>query len=326
MRSQEMGLIEFAPGNFVYCDGNIYSMIGLDVQRSDAPESDTQYSLCPRCGYATLSQTAQYCEACEEELTRYSYLEARSFLGTVTRTISAAEESRASEGYAVLEYLINEGATGERRIGPAGFDLTYHRNTTIFVANAGFIRGSQGRMPPGFAICTTCGRWHDPHQEGWEQRHRKTCSGTVRPFHLAYRLETDVLEIDLPGVSSDPEKYRVTLRNALVLGANLALQTEESEIGGFEREVLRSSLLQPQIVLYDDVPGGAGYVESLSRRLPQAAAAALERLEQCACLDSCYRCLRSYYNQNEHRLLDKRLVIETLRDMAESATIAGIGR
>src|SRR5579883_1742307 len=239
MRSQEMGLIEFAPGNFVYCDGNIYSMIGLDVQRSDAPESDTQYSLCPRCGYATLSQTAQYCEACEEELTRYSYLEARSFLGTVTRTISAAEESRASEGYAVLEYLINEGATGERRIGPAGFDLTYHRNTTIFVANAGFIRGSQGRMPPGFAICTTCGRWHDPHQEGWEQRHRKTCSGTVRPFHLAYRLETDVLEIDLPGVSSDPEKYRVTLRNALVLGANLALQTEESEIGGFEREVLR---------------------------------------------------------------------------------------
>jgi hypothetical protein len=326
MRGQDMGIIEFAPGNLVYCDGNIYAIMGLDVQRSAAPESDTQYSVCPRCGYATLNQTAHYCEVCEQELIRFSYLEARSFLGKVTRSISAAEESRASEGYIVQEYLINEGASGERRIGPAGFDLTYHRNTTIFVANAGFIRGLQGRIPSGFAICTTCGRWQDPHQEGWEQRHRKTCSGMVRPFHLAYRLETDVLEIDVPGTSPDPEKYRVTLRNALVLGANLALQTEESEIGGFEREVARGDLLQPQIVLYDDVPGGAGYVENLSRRLPQAATAALERLEQCSCLDSCYHCLRSYYNQTEHKLLDKRLVVETLRHIAEHASSASLLR
>ena len=332
LRSQDMGIIEFAPGNLVYCDGNIYSIIGLDFQRSDAPESDTQYRVCPRCGYATLSPTAQYCESCEQELMRSSYLEARSFLGVVSRTISAAEESRASEGYDVREYLINEGASGERRIGPAGFDLTYHRNTTIFVANTGFIRGSLGRVPPGFEICTTCGRWKDPHQEGWEQRHRKNCSGTLRPFHLAYRLETDVLEMDIPNgpvtpeVPSDPEKFQVTLRNALVLGANLALQTEESEIGGFEREVLHGTILQPQIVLYDDVPGGAGYVESLSRRLPQAAAAALERLEQCSCLDSCYRCLRSYYNQMEHKLLDKRLVIEMLRNIAEYTPSASMSR
>ncbi len=154
----------------------------------------------------------------------------------------------------------------------------------------------------------------------------------MRLFHLAYRLETDVLEIDTPGRSVAPQgaddlaKFQVTLRNALVLGANLALQTEESEIGGFEREVPRGDVLQPQIVLYDDVPGGAGYVESLSRRLPQAAAAALERLEQCTCLDSCYRCLRSYYNQMEHKLLDKRLVIETLRNIAAYAPSASISR
>ncbi len=332
LRGQDMGITEFAPGNLVYCDGNIYSIIGLDFQRSDAPESDTQYSICPRCGFATLSQTAQYCESCEQELIRYSYLEARSFLGVMTRTISAAEESRTREGYAVHEYLINEGASGERRIGPAGFDLTYHRNTTIFVANVGFIFGSAGRGPTGFEICTTCGHWKDPHQEGWEQRHRRSCSGTVRLFHLAYRLETDVLEIDTPGRSVAPQgaddlaKFQVTLRNALVLGANLALQTEESEIGGFEREVPRGDVLQPQIVLYDDVPGGAGYVESLSRRLPQAAAAALERLEQCTCLDSCYRCLRSYYNQMDHKLLDKRLVIEALRNIAAYAPSASISR
>ena len=54
------------------------------------------------------------------------------------------------------------------------------------------------------------------------------------------RLETDVLEIDIPGIPAleipdDLVKFQTTLRNALVLGANLALQTEESEIGGFEQ-------------------------------------------------------------------------------------------
>lgn len=320
LRGQDIGITEFAPGNLVYCDGSIYSIIGLDFQRSDAPERDTQYRVCPRCGWMTLIPTALHCEACATELYSFSFIEARSFLGSRQRTITAAEETRAGEGYDVQEYLLNEGRAGEQRIGPAGFDLTYHRNTSIFVANTGFNHGCV-LAPAGFGICTTCGNWQDAHQEDWEVRHRKRCSGTVRSFHLAYRLETDVLEIDVPGAvefiqSEKKEKRLVTLRNALVLGANLALETEQGEIAGFERGVARGDLLQPQIILYDDVPGGAGYVERLARLLPEAAAAALERLEHCPCVDSCYRCLRSYYNQSEHDLLDKRLILETLRDLA----------
>ena len=121
-----------------------------------------------------------------------------------------------------------------------------------------------------------------------------------------------------PDLLDAAEKYPITLRNALVLGANLTLQTEEDEIAGFEREVFHDGHRQRQIILYDDVPGGAGYVERLSRLLPAAAAAALERLDQCACVDSCYRCLRTYYNQREHQQLDKRLVIEVLRQLSET--------
>lgn len=327
-RSQDTGITEFAPGNLVYCDSNVYSIIGLDFQRSDTPERDTQYRLCPRCGWVTLIPTALHCEECQHELQPYSYIEARSFLGSHTRGISAAEEARASEGYDVQEYLLNEGSMGERRIGPAGFDLAYHRNTTIFVANTGFNHGNE-KAPQGFRICTTCGLWHDSHQPDWDARHRKRCSGTVRAFHLAYKLETDVLEIVVPGATTTPgilttasesrilDPTLVTLRNALVLGANLALQTEEGEITGFERSVLHDGYVQQQIALYDDVPGGAGYVERLSHLLPEAAAAALERLQSCTCVDSCYRCLRSYYNQWEHKLLDKRLIMEILQQLAE---------
>jgi hypothetical protein len=269
----------------------------------------------------TFNPVAQYCESCDMELEAYAYLEARSFLGSKTRSISAAEEARAGEGYETHEYLLEEAGRGERRVGPAGFDLTYHRNTTIFATNAGFHRGTiQTRAPRGFSLCTTCGQWQDPHQEDWELRHRKRCSGSVRPFHLGYKLETDVLEIDVPGKPGAPgvaDNYLITLRNALVLGANLAMQTEEGEIDGFERVVARDALLYPQIILYDDVPGGAGYVERLSTLLPDVAALALDRLQQCVCVDSCYRCLRSYRNQGEHTLLDKRLVLETLKRISE---------
>jgi hypothetical protein len=335
MRSQDIGITEFAPGNLVYCDGSIYSIIGLDFQRSDAPERDAQYRLCPRCGWVTLSTMALHCDACQSELMPYSYVEAHSFLGSNVRAITASEEKRAMEGYIVQTYLLNEGSTGERHIGPAGFDLAYHRNTTIFVTNTGFSRDHGAtKGASGFELCVTCGQWHDPELSDWKARHSKHCSGTVRPFHLAYKLETDVLEIDIPanmivastGVFNpvnDQDHFLTTLRNALVLGANLALETEESEIAGFERTIQRDGFWQAQIVLYDDVPGGAGYVERLSHLLPEAAMAALERLETCVCVDSCYRCLRSYYNQREHKTLDKRLVLPTLRQLAEVTSVAG---
>lgn len=335
MRGQEQGISEFAPGNLVYYDGYVYSIIGLDFQRSDAPERDTQYRICPDGHWLTLVPTAQHCEVCQKELKAYAYIEPRSFQGSLSRLISAAEETRARQGYAVEEYLLTEGDTGEKRFGPAGFDLTYHRNTTIFVANTGFNHGKEDQAPDGFAICPTCGLWRDPHQPEWEQRHRKRCTGITRRFHLAYKLDTDVLEIDIPAATfpksaaegnawnrlEAAENYPITLRNALVLGANLVLQTQEDEIAGFERKVSRDHDDQQQIILYDDVPGGAGYVERLSRLLPEAAAAVLERLEQCACVDSCYRCLRTYYNQLEHRQLDKRLVIDVLHQLAESANV-----
>ena len=322
-RNQDVGITEFAPGNLVYCDGAVYAIFGLDFERSDTPDKDTQYRVCPRCSFATLSATALHCESCGLELQPWPYVEARSFLGSKRRGITAAEETRAGQGYDVHEHLLAEGSSGERRVGPGGVDLTYHRNATIFVANTGFNHGAV-QAPSGFDICTTCGQWRDPHQDGWEQRHAKSCAGTTRPFHLAYRLDTDVLALDVAGAPAEQaqqDRYLVTLRNALVLGANLALQTEEGEIAGFERDVSRGEALLRQIVLYDDVPGGAGYVERLGRSLPEAAAAALDRLTNCACVDSCYRCLRGYHNQWEHQLLDKRLVIETLERIAGAPAV-----
>ncbi len=52
-------------------------------------------------------------------------------------------------------------------------------------------------------------------------------------------------------------------------------------------------------VLYEEVPGGAGYLRQLAEGFVEVAAAIVPVLDSCACEPSCYACLRSYGNQQK---------------------------
>ena len=69
------------------------------------------------------------------------------------------------------------------------------------------------------------------------------------------------------------------------------------------------------VVLYDNVPGGAGLVAQLEREevFADVLSAATERVRgTCGCDSSCYGCLRSYRNQFAHAQLDRRRALEIL--------------
>src|SRR5262249_38086757 len=66
----------------------------------------------------------------------------------------------------------------------------------------------------------------------------------------------------------------------------------------------------PPIILYDNVPGGAGLVARLEREdvLKACVRAALKRVDGgcgCGANESCYGCLRSYRNQFAHQFLQR---------------------
>ena len=70
------------------------------------------------------------------------------------------------------------------------------------------------------------------------------------------------------------------------------------------------------IVLYDNVPGGAGLVAQLAKEsvFGEMLRNARERVQgKCGCDSSCYGCLRSYRNQFVHPHLDRKRVLEVLR-------------
>ncbi|MCC6454485.1 MAG: DUF1998 domain-containing protein, partial [Caldilineaceae bacterium] len=79
----------------------------------------------------------------------------------------------------------------------------------------------------------------------------------------------------------------------------------------------------PALILFDNVPGGAGHVHRLAADpvlLRRTIDAAISRLEQCICggeqgNTSCYGCLRSYANQFYHDRLKRGPIITFLKSM-----------
>ena len=75
-------------------------------------------------------------------------------------------------------------------------------------------------------------------------------------------------------------------------------------------------------VFYDKTPGGAGHVRRMqnAKVLECVLREALDTISGCTCggseLDtSCYSCLRNYYNQKHHELLQRKYVIEFLHEL-----------
>lgn len=93
----------------------------------------------------------------------------------------------------------------------------------------------------------------------------------------------------------------------LVLGAADALAVPQQD--------LNVTLSSQAIVLYGDVPGGAGLVAQLKDEA--AFCGVVERARgrvvgKCGCDTSCYGCLRSYRNQFIHTQLDRHAALRVL--------------
>jgi very-short-patch-repair endonuclease len=107
----------------------------------------------------------------------------------------------------------------------------------------------------------------------------------------------------------------VTLAEALLVGAADLLELEPYELAAFPR-IAKPDDVADEIVFYETVPGGAGYVEEMARRLPEIADAARERLYGHQCLRGCYLCLKHYRNQRWHPFFDKDGIRDILAAIA----------
>ena len=178
----------------------------------------------------------------------------------------------------------------------------------------------EGKNGRGFHICLECGAGFSDRKSSHKSPNGADCARTLYKLSLGHEFVTDVTRLDFPGVADIWEAY--SLAYAVLLGAASALEVPDTDLNATITG--RSSIAgRLSIVLYDNVPGGAGLVANLYEEEDTFRAvleAAKERVEgECGCGsgESCYGCLRSYRNQFAHPHLQRDFALERLKDALE---------
>ena len=182
----------------------------------------------------------------------------------------------------------------------------------------------EGRRGKGFYVCAQCGAGFRERKNQHETPYGETCSGTLEQVSLGHEFVTDVLQVQLllglPQNDIDGVWFAYSLAYALVEAAAGVLEVPSVDLSA--TVVYSSESAIPPIILYDNVPGGAGLVARLEKKeiLRACLEASLARVHGvCGCgeNDSCYGCLRSYRNQFAHQHLKRGHVMQYLKTLLE---------
>jgi hypothetical protein len=337
-------LKDFAPGQLVYVRGQKYLVDQIDYRRgglltADGTATLLERNLCRRCE-AVNPGSVEFCEVCSsDDLEAVPTVPMRAMRGKPRESITADEERRSRAGFEVSAHL----GAGEPREAIAfsypGLRLSWERGAKLVMLNRGRRDRRTGHAEP-FLVCDTCGMWFERLPEAASSgsgkrkadKHAELCpAGNVKRTAFRVEREVDVLHLlpDMDGLGvglGELQPFLASIRAALELGTRVILEADEGEVQGFDwpRPVPEPGGQERLAVLYEEVPGGAGYLRQLGERLPEVATAVLEVVERCSCERACYRCLMTYANQEEHEILERHLATRLLRGLAAAPPARGV--
>lgn len=331
VRDTEFAIREYAPGNYIYVDKMKYQpryvVITEEINAADyiSGHSGIHYKHCRNCDYATIDTFQNYCPHCGEELTDTIHcFEPRMIRAEKVEKISATEEHRKATSFDVVQYLLenNDEKDVPEFYLKGGLILQIKRNSRILITN-------KGKKDMKFRICLKCGSWTQMEDvDRWEEIHKQYCDAkeeekitaelsTIKTSDVAVITVTpDVLgeipNIEELGYHSEAlvkEVFLTTLLHTILNGIYIHMETSPDEVNGFIRRIIDEKGTETfQIILYETIPGGVGYIEKLNYYWCEIISKAADILYNHECDKACYRCLRNYYNQRDHDRLDKRVI------------------
>lgn len=171
-----------------------------------------------------------------------------------------------------------------------------------------------------------------------------SCEGWPKSTHLGHEFRSDLLkirftpaakpqslfssvthlegggEIHSDAVSNGPgggAAFWRSLTYALLAAAAQIIDVPRSELDGLFSPLKQSSGNVAEIIIYDNVPGGAGYSRRIADQFSEVLQRAYQLVDSCSCSSSCYDCLRTYTNQAFHHELNRHLVSDFLSPIVE---------
>lgn len=329
-RDLRIAIAEYAPGAEVVAAKMIWTGGGLYKQPTkDWPVH--HYVICPACKrfIQSTEEIRSICE-CGNSLynKHHSYLIPEFGFVADRNKVRKTGEARPQRLYASRVYFA-EYAPGNQASTLPDFKLIESLSSRVVQVSAYYSRFgklalvNEGQAGRGFRICQQCGyaamafeqpssssdtrRRSSRPQPHTHPRTGKPCNGVIKTHHLGHEFLTDVVEIHFDGIltiQANEKRWR-SLLYALLEGASQALNIRRDDLDGTLYWYRRNEA--PALILFDNVPGGAGHVKRINDELASVFDAAYERVNNdcCGLETSCYECLRNYRNQPYHDELQR---------------------
>lgn len=338
-RDAAQGISEYAPGSRVVANGRVWTSAGLTYSpRQFMPER--AFKVCTKCQHVEVreerSDLAKECPFCgnEKRGIGHTFIEPVGFM-TEYRDRDGANPAqvRPRKIYADEARLISQAR--DRDFTPSSHSLirkaflpaigSVTRDAgTMFVVN----RGPYGQ---GFHRCNKCNRMEPASKiSSLTKKHDDIRTGMTCDFRqlsfpvcLAHTFSTDIIIFrfleafpSIPDIQEERvnrltnENMAITLAEALRFAAIELLNIQDSEL----RAAVKFRDDKPDVILYDAIPGGAGYSLTLvDINMTDLLSAAVQKL-RCPvdCDTSCRACLCDYSNQLRWDRLQRKPVLDWL--------------
>lgn len=315
-RNLNIAISEYAPGSEVIVDGNKYTSryINLPFQKELRKMYYVKCNICDtmNVGNTPFANSISYCSVCQGT----SCFVEGSFYVPDLGFSTNFKENKSKQKKPIKTYAGNI-----EYIGKGTTDLSYSYKNLIEIHT---IKEDELMVANynNFYTCKTCGYSILDKKEYAKQKTKKhntkyglNCDNDkLEKWHLGHVFKTDVIKLDFSFDLNYEEA--LSLLYALLEGISHGFHIERNDINGL---LLKHKNDKYHIVIFDNVPGGAGYVKRLTNEneINTIFQSAYNVVDKCTCDEntSCYSCLQSYSNQHHHKSLKRVLAKNILNKL-----------
>jgi superfamily II DNA or RNA helicase len=338
VREPASALREFGPQALLYAHKRRWQVDSLSLGQQDF----RGYARCMKCtriyntegGSTTICSCGQYLSA------PFKAIRMPDVRVKTTGRINRWEELRESKAFVLQETADpqspSHSVSFEWPKTDIKFNFSFFHEADIITINfrSKYAEGARDEEVVGRQKVSSDTLYHPGYKHAengkWELRRRDSPESDDEFYSIYTSGRHDALELKIYGLDKDTaDKTRITLRNALVQGLALALRQGPGEVRAFDLPCNEPT--EARILFYEATSGSAGALSRVLENnvLGRVITHTLDVMHflddgtdtKIDCANSCYECLRDYFNQREHEQLDRGLVRDMLVWLKDASPI-----